>query len=191
MAEGPPSTTTIVTPFSLADFAGAFREVLGVFREVMGITGQALDRLRRWKASQAATNFDSITFPPRGFCRHLQQIAAGRGTDADVDALARRLEATTEEVTARVQGLRKYEDTIRAHCGAAAAHKLREMLDGAEGKFVIRYEIEGLVHMWRGGRSSKDDVKEQAIKILELISRFNDNLINLHDLVFPPRGAPR
>lgn len=191
MAEGQPSTTTIVTPFTLANFARALRELIGLFREAAGIGRDGADLLRRRRAGAAASDLDSIAFPPRGFCRSLQRIATGQGTDADVDELERRLKATAEEVADRVQGLRRYKPVVREQCGAAAGRKLIDLMDGPDGKFVIRYEIEGLISTWRGGRSTKADNEQQAAKVLAMISSFNDKLIELHDVIFPPRGAPR
>jgi hypothetical protein len=45
--------------------------------------------------------------------------------------------------------------------------------------------------MARGGRCSRSELQEQAAKIVALIEKFNSALVDLHDTIFPPPGAPR
>jgi hypothetical protein len=144
MADGQPSTTTVVTPFTVTDFATALDKLIDAFRKAAGIGREGADLLRRRRVGAAASNLDDVAFPPGGFCRLLLRIEAGRGTDDDIDELERRLGATAKEVTDRVRGLREYKRKFREQCGAAAGQKLLNLLDGPDGKFVIRYEIEGL-----------------------------------------------
>ncbi len=179
-------TESVAMPLSLTDFVKAFRELLGAFRDATGIVRDGMDLLRRRNARVAAGDLDGIAFPPGGFCHSLAIIGTGKGTAAQFDELARILNATAEDVAERIDGLRKYRDTVREQCGAAVAARLLNLLDGPDGKFVIRYEIEGLIDM---GRRGKPNTQEQAIRILGMISEFNDKLIELHDVILPPRGA--
>jgi hypothetical protein len=97
---------------------------------------------------------------------------------------------TAEVVNTSVQALRKYRGAIRENCGLAAATRLDHLLDGPAGKFEIRYAIGALIHNYRRG-SKRDDLAAQAAEILGMIDQFNLELIELHDLVLPPRDAPR
>lgn len=184
-------STTVVMPLTLTDFTKAFRELLATFRDAVGICTDGVDLLRRRRARSAAGQLSDIGFPPGGFCKPLGAVARGGGSDADVDELARLFDETSERVAERVHDLRAYRSVVREQCGAAAGNSLDKLLDGPNGKFVIRWEIEGLVHMWRDGRAGPERCREQAARVLSMIDAFNEDLATLHDAIFPPRGAPR
>lgn len=191
MSDGSKGTTTVVAPLTLTDVAKALREVLAAFRDVAGFCSDGVDLLRRRRARNAAGDLADIGFPPGGFCKPLGLISRGEGCDADVDELSRLFEDTSGRVAERVQELKAYRNVVREQCGAAAGNSMDWLLDGPAGKFVIRWEIEGLVHMWRDGRAGPERCREQATRILGIIDSFNEDLASLHDAIFPPRGSPR
>lgn len=184
--------TTVVIAGPLVEAAKALRELMAAFRDAAGLIDGGVKFLRRRKAGHAADDLNDIAFAPgSGFYGPLRLIAAGNGTTADVDKLERLLNDTAEGVVQRVRALENYRDTVRRNCGAQAGRKLDDLLDGPDGKFVIRYEIEGLVHMIRDNRTTKTDQKAQAQNTIDKITAFNTQLMELHDLIFPPRGAPK
>lgn len=182
--------TSIVTPGSLTDFAKALRELIAAFRDVAGVVNDGLGFRRRWKAGQAADDLDGISFPAGGFRRPLMKIASGTGSPSDVDDLEQLLHITAEKITVRIDALRKCRDDVRRTHGAAVGHSLSNIIDGPDGKFVIRYEIEGLISIIRNGCDIHRQ-QDQAGHILEMIDNFNANLVELHDMIFPPQQRPK
>lgn len=184
------TAATVVMPLSLMDFVKALRELMGVFRDATGFVVDGVNLIRRNRAGKAAADLDYMGFPPHGFLRSLSKIASGQGSTADGEKLQSILDATADGVTSRLGALGNYRETVRKDCGAAAGAKLDAILHGPEGKFVIRYEIEGLIHMVRDGKPPADQ-SAQAKSIIEKIAAFNEHLIELHDSILPPRGAPK
>jgi hypothetical protein len=178
----------MTTATSLVSFSN---ELKGLIETMEALLGKVVNAARRHKAGKAAASLDGLHFGPGGFRIALQKVTDGRSTGDATDALEAFYQNTGPAVQQDIQSLRGYRDTVRRLCGASASSKLEEIIDGPNGKFVIRYEIEGLVHMARGGRCSQTDLREQAAKILGLIERFNEALVDLHDTIFPPAGAPR
>lgn len=166
-------------------------ELKSLIETMESLLGKAVNAARRHKAGKAAASLDGLHFAPGGFRRALQNVADGCSTGTDIDALDAFHKQTGPAVQEDIKSLRGYRDVLRRLCGATASAKLDEILDGPNGKFVIRYEIEGLVHMARSGRCSPADLQQQASRILDLIERFNAALVELHDTIFPPSGAPR
>ena len=180
----------MTAPVSLISMANELNGLIEFFEKLFGLGAKGANQLRRRKAGKAADNLHSLHFPPGGFRAPLENIAAGKGSAADIDVLAAFYEQTSSAVVGGVQALHAYVDIVRKQCGAGVSEKLVELLEGPDGKFVIRYEIEGLVHMARGGRSTNADLQAQAKRILEMIAAFNAKLNDLHDTIFPPTGAP-
>lgn len=190
MKEPKTTETTVVIPLALTDFAKALRELIGAFRDAAGLAGDGLAYIKRRKARERAIDLDYLGFEPNGFLRPLTRIAAGRRIPSDFDELDQLRGDTAEGVTQRVQALRGYRATIRENCGLAAAHRLDKILDGPAGKFLIRYEIDALVDRFRGG-ANREELISRATSILDLVGDFNQQLTELHDLMLPPRGAPK
>jgi hypothetical protein len=157
---------------------------------VAGLVADGRKTVDRVQAGRAADHLDFLAFHPGGFCKALRQIASGQGSEANIDELQQMLDSSAEDVQRRVYALHAYRDTVRRNCGADAGIQMAHILDGPEGKFQIRYDIMGLVQMARSG-SSLAAQKSHAENILKSISKFNDEYVKLHDLIFPPRGAPR
>lgn len=132
---------------------------------------------------------DDIAFGPDGFCRHLRAIAEGKSKPADIDALEAFYRETSTRVVESVARLRQYREAVREQCGRRAAEELSNLIDGPNGKFVIRYEIEALVDMCRD-RKNPEAILKQTSSISAKIEAFNDQLTKVHDTIFPPRGAP-
>jgi len=165
--------------------------LLEVFERLFALGGKGVDRVKRHRAKKAADNVDALHFPPTGFRRPLEKIASGQSSVADVDALDSFYRDTSPSVANAVHALKAYRDVVRKQCGARASAKLEQLLDGPDGKFSIRYYIQNLVEMIRCGRYSDADVQALARTILTMIDEFNDKLIDLHDMIFPPTGVPR
>lgn len=190
MTDGAGNNTTVVVPLTLTDFAKALRELIAAFRDAVGIGKDGANVVRRHRASTAAANLDYLSFQPDGFSRHLQRIADGKGTNADAEALSAFSNQTADGVVQKIRALRGYRDNVRQQCGRDAADKLSNLIDGPNGKFAIRYEIEGLFHMWGDGKDPPL-LADQASRILRMIETFNADLTAMHDTIFPPRGAPK
>lgn len=184
-------THQIIVPGALSDFAKALRELIGAFRDVAGLVGDGAKIIQRQHAGRAVGNLDAIAFAPDGFCGPLMRIGNGNESAAEYDELERLLGDSAAEVADRLRSLRKYRETLRINCGAKICQKFDEMLDGPAGKFIIRYEIEGLVHMYNNKNTEKEHRQVQANRVLDMIASFNNELAELHDTIFPPRGAPR
>lgn len=181
----------MTVPVSLISLSNELNGLIEFFEKLFAVGEKGARRFQRRKAGKAAETLHGLHFPPGGFRGPLENIAAGKSNAADIDALGYFYEETSPEVVDGVQALHAYVDVVRKQCGAGASANLVELLDGPDGKFVIRYEIEGLVHMARGGNSTQSDLSAQAQKILQMIAAFNARLIDLHDTIFPPSGAPK
>jgi len=181
----------VPAPVSLISLSNELNGLIEFFQRLFSLGEKGANRFHRYKASKAAQTLHGLHFPPGGFREPLERIAIREGSAADIEVLAAFYDETSPAVVQGVQALHAYVDVVRKQCGAGASAKLEELLDGPDGKFVIRYEIDGLVHMARGGHASKSDLQEQARKILQMIAGFNAKLIDLHDTMFPPTGAPK
>src|SRR4051794_16845331 len=132
---------------SLISLSNELNGLIELLEKLFAIGEKGASRFYRHKARKAADSLNVLQFRPRGFRAPLESIAAGKIDTSDVDALASFSGETSQVVVNRVQALYAYLDVVRHQCGAAASAQLEELLDGPDGKFVIRYEIEGLVHM--------------------------------------------
>lgn len=189
MTDQPARDVTVVVPLALTDFAKALRELIGVFRDLAGLVKDGSSVVRRREARSRAADLDALGFPPNGMFRPLSRIADGCGLPQDFGLLENLMNETAPEVERDVQALRAYRDTIRVNCGAKASQALDNLLDGSAGKFEIRYAIYGLVNTQRQG-GEPSELQARAKRILQMIEAFNEQLIDLHDKVLPPRGAP-
>lgn len=178
------------TTISLISLSNELNGLIDLFQRLFSLAEKGSNRFARRRAGEAARTLHGLHFTPAGFRRPLENIVSGTSSAADVEALASFYTETSPAVVEGVQALGIYIDVVRKQCGAGASAKLEELLHGPDGKFVIRYEIEGLVAMIRGGRSAASDVQEQAEKILGMITEFNAKLVDLHDTIFPPTGVP-
>ncbi|MCT4654408.1 MAG: hypothetical protein N4A65_01225 [Cohaesibacter sp.] len=191
-AKGEVSETrnVVAIPATLTDFATALRELISAFRDAVGLIDSGKNLLAVHRAEKTADGLDYISFKSGNFLTHLDNIAKGHCTEEDFDSLRRLLGATAEGVQTKILALRKSGESVRKTCGASASHKLDQLLDGPYGKFVIRYEIEGLVQMHEDGKHG-EAVQLQARNIIGKIDEFNRELIALHDTVFPPKRIER
>lgn len=178
------------TPGSLISLSNELNGLIEFFEKLFDLGEKGVHRLGRRRAGKAAGTLHGLHFAPGGFRRPLENIAGGRGSTADFDALSVFRGDTAQEVRQGVAALGAYQGVVLAQCGATAAQKLEELLHGNAGKFEIIYKIRALVDMARGGHASNADLQAQATKILEMIAEFNATLNELHDTIFPPSGAP-
>jgi hypothetical protein len=159
LASEEPAEEAAATP--LISFSNELKSLIETMEALLG---KAVKVARRHKAGKAAASLDGLHFGPGGFRRALLNVADGRTTSAAIDALEVFYRETGPAVQQDIQSLREYREVVRKLCGASASSKLEEIIDGPNGKFAIRYEIEGLVHMARGGRCTTPDLQKQAAK---------------------------
>lgn len=92
-------------PASLISLSSELNGLIDFFERLFSLGIKGLEQVRRRKAGRAAEALDGIHFPPDGFRDPLENIAAGRSSAADLEALKLFTDDTSEAVRGRVQSL--------------------------------------------------------------------------------------
>lgn len=180
----------IVIGGPLIEVAKALHELVEAFRDITGLIGDGVNLLRRHRAGGTADNLHNLSFRAGGgFMAPLLRIADGEGSTEDANQLDKLLRNSAEMVSDKVAALAKYEAVVRRDLGEAAVPEFMGLIHDSGGKFVIRWEIEGLVFLVRDGKALNRQ-KAQAERVIVMIEEFNQRLSKLHDRIYPPRGAP-
>jgi hypothetical protein len=131
----------------------------------------------------AAGNLDRLAFAPNGMRTPLARIAAGKGSRADVEEIAKLLAETAGKVEESVLHLGAYHARVRERFGMAASSKLDEVIHGPAGKMMIRGSLTELVEEARKDNADAQHVQAMANQAVSLIEYLNKDLIELHDLI--------
>ncbi|WP_114217154.1 hypothetical protein [Ochrobactrum sp. 3-3] len=181
----PPPTTNAIIPGSLTDFARSLRELIGALHDLAELVGDggkvALGIYRREQSSRAAQNLDTLSFAPQGSRMHLESIAAGRGTSADIDAIAASQEATAFDVEMSMQQLSHYRGPLRKALGRDAAERLDNLIYGPFGKTRLRNLLADLVCSYEGKEPVPESAVADAAAILKSVEALNAEITALHD----------
>ncbi|SAK41835.1 hypothetical protein AWB79_00495 [Caballeronia hypogeia] len=219
-------------PGTFTDAVSAVREILGLVKDLRELVGAGVDALERGKHRQAAKSLGELYFSATGVRYHLERIASGKGTHADLTAIRYSLDETLLPVQLRIDKLNDYRDLLRERFGLAVVAKLDRLI-GIGGRKSIKAEVrDGLrKDIWNtaGGemaiiflrerlaptnkkilrqdrfRNSSDSepdesdsellypierYQEWAQRYLARIESFNQEIIELHDLIVAPEHKP-
>ncbi len=178
---------SIVTPGSVTDVAKAIREMMKALADLRKIAIGAADLYDQRKARRAAGNLAKLAFSKAGMRGPLERIAAGAGSPRDFEDIAARLAATADEIKDSFTALTKYKDRLRELYGLPAAMEIDAILYGpAFGKEMIRYSLQQLVTS-QNRSASADVIQREAQSILSHVEELNNHLIELHNMLVPPR----
>lgn len=181
MAKKLASKTDVTVPGSLTDVVKALNELMGIAERTAGWIRSGADLYSAHKSKRAAQNLSELAFGPQGTRKHLEKIAAGKGTKDDLTAVAAQLEATAEPVERSIEALNKYRDQLREHSGMAASQKLEEILYGQVGKRALRDLLRRLSNTAREPEPPAAEIAALAKDGLGMIDKLNKDLAALHD----------
>ncbi|MCC7252373.1 hypothetical protein [Hyphomicrobium sp.] len=183
MAKKAASKTEVALPYSFTDMAKAVNEAADLAERAAKWIGSGLDLYNTRKSKKAAQNLSELAFGPQGTRKHLERIASGQGTKADLAAVGAQLETTAERVEQSIGALNKYRDRLRERDGMAAMQKLDEIVYGPVGKRALRLRLRELAEMGREQEPSQDQIAALAKDALSMIAKLNKDLASLHDSV--------
>jgi hypothetical protein len=178
-------------PWSAPDVAKAVRESAAALTHILKVVRYTADLYDHSKARRAAGNLDKLLFAP-GMRKHLEQIADGKGSDEDIKALGRILDNTARTVLTSLRHLINYRSRFRENHGLGVTlSAFDDAIDGPVGKAGVRRLILELVWSTEEIPPNSEQVQQTAQTIMASIEVFHKRLIDLHDLILPPkRGRP-
>lgn len=183
MAKNATNNTDVVIPGSLTDIVKAINELMSLVERTAGWVKSGADLWTKNKSKSAAQNLSDLAFGPLGTKKHLEKIAAGKGTKDDFTAIAVQLDATSKPVERNIEALRKYRDRLREHAGMEAAQKLDEILYGQVGKLALRNVLRELANAGRQPEPSADVIVRLAREGGSMMEKLNKDLAILHDML--------
>jgi len=178
---------TVITPGSITDIAKAVREAIAALRDIAKLVDDGVNLFDRRKDRTAAKNLSNFIFANAGSRQHLERLSAGVGTLADIEAIGQQMADTAGEVEDSILSLQSYYDHCRERYGLAAATKLQDIMLGPAGKRMIRYNLLEIVQAGRSEPPNLGHIQSAARQALQSIDYLNSQLIELHDLLLPPR----
>jgi hypothetical protein len=178
----------VVLPLSLTDLAKSLRELLGLTNDVSNLAGKVSSGLTQRKRSGAAQVLGKLGFSPHGSKGVLARIAGGRGSQADLDELKRKLAETDSEIDAAIARLTDYGPFLEQQLGLNAKWELEDLIyqagldeDGFMGKRDLRRELRALSEL-----NYVDDppaAQSHAQRLLGSIERFNKSLLEMYERI--------
>lgn len=175
--------TDVTMPYSFTDMVKALHELIGLVQDMGTLVGDGIKLYDRHRAKAAAKNLSVLEFTPHGSRKYLERIAAGEGTQADFDGVAKQMTDTAEGVEDNIHKLEAYRDRFRVKNGMAAAQKLNDIVYGPAGKRALRETLVRIADMGRRPDPPLEEMKAAAVEALAMIKKLNKDLAKLHDLV--------
>lgn len=176
------SANNTIFPFTLTDVVNSIRLVVSLGKDVKGVVDATSEAMQRGKGRKAAANLDVLAFKNDGSRKHLERIAEGRGTIADFEAIATKMNQTGEVVENAIASLRASRRFLRERYGMQVANKVDSLIYAGGGKASIRLDLELLARM-EDSSFTPDAVANEARRILANIQSMNAGLEELHDLL--------
>lgn len=175
-------TTVVALPATLTDFATALEKIMDVIAKAAGGVEVVSEAIQRSKGKKAAGALDAIAFKSDGSRRHLENIAAGKGQLADIEAIATVMNRTGGSVEDAIDLLDNNRKFIRERFGMDVANRIGELIYAGGGKASIRWDLQALVGM-DDAFYAPEAVAEEAERILRNIHKMNAALVELHDIL--------
>jgi transcriptional regulator with XRE-family HTH domain len=179
----------IVLPLSLTDLVQSLRELIGLTKDLADVVGDVSHGIGSHRRSKAASLLGNLGFGPRGSKGILAKLAAGNGSQADLEQLKKMLAATDSEIESAIAKLAEYGPFLEKEVGLGAKWELDDLIhqaqppidDGFAGKIRLRREIKALSEMPYDENPEK--VRAHAQELSLAIRRFNETLLELYERI--------
>jgi len=189
--DDPVGGISVSLPFSVEDFAKALLQVLRGVQDMGKIIGKAVDFVDRRKARGAAENLSTLAFRNGGMQETLRRIASGTWSNQDIVLLERQLLETAKEVDDSLIKLARYRGRLRENFGMGEVKKLDSITEGFGSKRWIRDNIQALIADAVSPYPDRDRIQQTAKDLDKGIDELNQSLIDLHNMVLPPKKLKR
>jgi hypothetical protein len=138
------------------------------------------------KAAKVAKHIEKLKFGPTGAAPFIKKIAKGTWEEADILAIALKLEDTEKEVQKAFSTINRNEDWILDNYGDDVSGEVRQAVwDPAFSKEMVRSQLRNLVRLSEERPLPRDDIEYLSREIFRTVEDLNKKLGEIFKEIAP------